>query len=223
LATFDFSGTLPQTKALISSAQLRNRYNDLKTHINTNNVSGVVFGTTASAAQYQAFLLDATKLAGTWTHVVRTDAAMEFTGAGSLAHGDILFVNSSGQVTRLAAGTSGRKLQTNGAGADPTWVSVATTNAWSQKTTNFSTTAGGRFKCTSGVTSIALHTPADGEAEFYIKPEIGNDLAANTIALTGAMNVAGAAAANYTLDQNAIYHFTSDGTDYDVSAYQIER
>ena len=126
MATFDFTGLLPQTKALISSSQLRNRFNDLKTHINTNNVSGVVFGSTSSAAQYQAFLLDATKLAGTWTDILRSDAAIEFTGAGSLAQGDVLYVNASGQLTRLGAGTSGQYLQTQGAGANPQWITVAT-------------------------------------------------------------------------------------------------
>jgi len=40
---------------------------------------------------------------------------------GSDAHGDVYFRNSSGDLARLAVGTSGQKLTTNGAAADPTW------------------------------------------------------------------------------------------------------
>lgn len=38
------------------------------------------------------------------------------------AQGDILFVNSSGVLARLAAGTANYLLRTDGAGADPVWV-----------------------------------------------------------------------------------------------------
>jgi len=43
---------------------------------------------------------------------------------GSIAQGDIFVVNSSGNVVRLAAGTNGYFLKTQGAGADPVWASI---------------------------------------------------------------------------------------------------
>jgi hypothetical protein len=178
------------------------------------------FPVTTSAAQYEALLLDAAKTGYTFTPVLRSDAAISITGVGSLAAGDMFYFDGS-DIVRISVGSSGQTLKLSG--TVPTWTTVAAVDAWSQKTTNFTTGAGGRYKCTSGVTSIALHTPADGEAEFYIKSEIGNDFSANNVAFTGAMNIAGAAATSYVLDQDAIYHFTSDGTDYDVAAYQIER
>ena len=44
---------------------------------------------------------------------------------GSLAQGDIFYVNSSGAVARLPAGTSGKFLKTQGTGADPTWDTIS--------------------------------------------------------------------------------------------------
>jgi len=219
VATFSYSGLLPQTKALISSAQLRNRYNDIKDHINTNNVSGVVFGSTSGAAQYQSFLLDATKLAGTWNHVLRADGAIQLTGVSSLADGDMLYFNGTNLV-EVSVGTTGDTLKLSG--TTPTWTTVTAIDSWSQKTTDFSAAANGKYKCTSGVSTITLPSPT-GTTEFYIKPEIGNSFVTNNVALSGAMNVAGVAAASYTLDEEAIYYFTSDGTDYDVAAMPIER
>jgi hypothetical protein len=46
---------------------------------------------------------------------------------GSAARGDILYRNATAW-TRLAAGTSGNYLKTQGAGADPTWASVGVAN-----------------------------------------------------------------------------------------------
>lgn len=42
MATFDWTGSLPQTKAKIASAQLRSRFGDVKTYLNTLNPSGGV-------------------------------------------------------------------------------------------------------------------------------------------------------------------------------------
>jgi len=103
---------------------------------------------------------------------------------------------------------------------DATWVDPF---SWTQKTSNFTTAASGKYKCTSGVTGITLHAPASGAEEFVIKPEIGNSFQTNPITLTGAMNVGGVAAASFPLNQNVVYRFTTNGTDYDVSAEQLAR
>ena len=41
-----------------------------------------------------------------------------------LTQGDIFYVNASGQIARLAAGTDGQFLQTNGAGQNPEWADL---------------------------------------------------------------------------------------------------
>lgn len=59
------------------------------------------------------------------TKVVKTNAPV-FT-LGSDAQGDIYYRNGSGAIDRLAAGTSGHFLKTQGAGANPTWASASVT------------------------------------------------------------------------------------------------
>lgn len=49
-------------------------------------------------------------------------------GLGKIAtgtHGQVLYYNASGQLTTLAPGSSGQYLQTGGAGANPSWTTVA--------------------------------------------------------------------------------------------------
>ncbi|MBN2256683.1 MAG: hypothetical protein JW704_02515 [Anaerolineaceae bacterium] len=84
---------------------------------NVGNVDGVDVSTLASTVS--------SHIGNTSNpHSVTASQAGAVAVPGGSAHGDILFRNSSGW-TRLPAGTSGYKLQTNGAGADPTWVAVA--------------------------------------------------------------------------------------------------
>lgn len=45
----------------------------------------------------------------------------------SQAANDIIYASSSTQLARLAAGTAGQVLTTNGAGSAPTWSSVSST------------------------------------------------------------------------------------------------
>lgn len=61
---------------------------------------------------------------------------------GSDAQGDVYYRNGSGVFTRLAPGTSGQYLQTQGAGANPQWVDLTSpswTTATEQATTSGST------------------------------------------------------------------------------------
>jgi hypothetical protein len=48
------------------------------------------------------------------------------TGFTTYAHGDILYGDSSKQLNKLTAGTSGYVLSTNGSGADPSWIPMST-------------------------------------------------------------------------------------------------
>ena len=90
------------------------------------------------------------------------------------------------------------------------------------RSSNFSTANGGKYLVGSSVTAITIHSPAAAD-EFWIKPDIANDFETNPITLGGAMNIAGVVATSYVLNENVIYHFVSDGTNYDVSAEVIER
>lgn len=102
---------------------------------------------------------------------------------------------------------------------DATWAAIT---GFTAKTSNFTTAAGGKYRCSSGVTSVALHTPTGGD-EFWIKPDISNSLGTNPIAFTGTPQIAGAASTAYSANENVIYHFVANGTNYDVSAEVIAR
>lgn len=59
---------------------------------------------------------------GSWSLTSILAAVKGGTGFSSYSRGDILFGNASGTLSKLAAGTSGYVLSTNGSGADPTWI-----------------------------------------------------------------------------------------------------
>lgn len=219
MAAFDYTGSLPQYKGLVSSAQLRNRYNDIKTHLLAVNALGLTLPTSvASAAQYDALLLNSGKTGFDFAKVFRSDAAAALVTAG-LAAGDLIYYNGTNFV-RVAVGSSGTTLKLSG--TTPTWTSVAAPNTWENKSSNFTSANGGRYQLSSGVTSIALHSPAAGD-EFWIKPQVGTSWITNPVAFTGTPNIAGAASTAFSATENGIFHFVSNGTDYDVAAYPIAR
>jgi hypothetical protein len=58
------------------------------------------------------------------------------------AEGDLIYGGTSGAATRLAAGTAGQILQTNGSGSAPSWVTSSSGNSSSSGISLFSTIAG---------------------------------------------------------------------------------
>jgi hypothetical protein len=77
------------------------------------------------------------------------------TGFTTYAHGDILYGDSSKQLNKLTAGTSGHALFTNGPGADPYWGSVATGQTIASSTNStiaFYSGTGSSIKGRSGFT-----------------------------------------------------------------------
>jgi len=78
---------------------------------------------------------------GTSTSLARADHTHQVTGLAitSQAQGDVLYFNGSAWV-RLPAGTAGQRLQTNGAGANPSWVDAGTT-AIAEQTGTITTTS----------------------------------------------------------------------------------
>jgi hypothetical protein len=61
---------------------------------------------------------------GSWSLVNILAATKGGTGYSSYNRGDILYGNSSGTLSTLAAGIAGSVLSTNGSGADPTWIAM---------------------------------------------------------------------------------------------------
>jgi len=55
---------------------------------------------------------------------VSADGVVNFSDVSNLAQGDVLYFNGT-NITRLGAGSAGEVLQTNGTGANPSWISVS--------------------------------------------------------------------------------------------------
>jgi len=98
MATFDFTGTLPQFKALIASAQLRNRYNDLKTHLNTFNPAGLTLPAADGTAN-QALVTDG-DLTSSWSNVIRSNVDLAHSG-GNGTSGQVLQSDGDGTTSWL--------------------------------------------------------------------------------------------------------------------------
>ena len=213
-------GTEPTVGQQRSPVQLSDRFDYLLDVLNALvGLGEYSFPDAASAGTTNKALLSAGNGTTSWGHVARADALLNISGVSSLAAGDMLYFNGTNLV-EISVGSSGQALKL--AGAVPTWTSLTTPEAWQNKTSNFTTASGARYQCSSGVTSIALHSPAAGD-EFWIKPSIGTSFITNSIAFTGSPQLAGAASTAFTLSENGIYHFVSNGTDYDVAAYPIAR
>ena len=88
------------------------------------------------------------------------------TGFTSYAHGDILYGDSSKQLNKLTAGTSGQALITNGPGSDPYWGTVS---------------AGGAGTVAVGVSGRVSYYPGAGSS---VKDAAGVDYSTSTNILT---------------------------------------
>jgi len=151
----------------------------------------------------------------------QVDGAHAGTGAGNIlkipadiTHGDLFFVDATGNVTRLAPGTAGYFLKTQGAGADPVWA-AATATVWSVVTTSSDYTAtDGEFVLADSSTSaitITLPSPAEN-ARVGVKK---TDSSTNTVTVSpaGAETIDGAS--SLTIDtQYESYTLISDGTNW---------
>lgn len=214
------AGTQSTTGEQRSPIQITDRFNYILGVLNDVVGEGEFsFPDVASTGTTNKALLSDGDGTTSWGHVIRGDALLAVTGVSSLAAGDMLYFNGTNLV-EVSVGTSGQTLKL--AATVPTWTTTGTVDAWQNKTGNFTTANGARYQCTSGVTSIALHSPAAGD-EFFIKPAIGTSFVTNPISFTGASLVAGGASTAYTANENVIYRFVSNGTDYDVSGEVLAR
>lgn len=105
---------------------------------------------------------------------------------------------------------------------DGTWQDPRTFTPWETKTSNFNITDKGQYSINTGLNAQLPAPTATFTA--IIKPAIGQDFTVTPAVLVrnGSETIAGDAA-NYTMDINAEYKITSNGTNYDISIAPIGR
>jgi hypothetical protein len=103
-----------------------------------------------------------------------------------------------------------------------TWSDPRTFTPWTTRTINFTAVDKAQYSCNTGL-SIQLPAPT-ATINFRVKPAIGQDFTAtpSTLVRAGSEQIAGDTA-SFTMDVNAIYEITSNGTNWEVSITPIGR
>jgi len=130
-----------------------------------------------------------------------------------IAQGDIFYVDASGNIVRLPAGSAGQFLKTQGAGANPTWASPP--GGWTVKNISANYTAADgealAVDASAGAVTITLPSPSNG-ARVRVKK---TDASSNTVTVqpSGTETIDGAS--SHTISQkNEAYEYVSDGTNW---------
>lgn len=105
---------------------------------------------------------------------------------------------------------------------DGTWQDPRTFTPWETKTSNFTATDKGQYSINTGL-NVQLPSPT-ATITIVVKPAIGQDFTAtpSTLVRAGSEKIANDAA-SYTMNINAEYKITSNGTDWEVSLSSIGR
>jgi hypothetical protein len=166
--------------------------------------------------------------AGNGGRVVRLNAgatAWEYARAAmvdgsSFVAGDIL-VHTGTEFTKLAKGSEGQLVGITSGNVAYRTVASGLTD-WETKTSNFSATDKGQYSINTGL-NVQLPPPT-ATITIVVKPAIGQDFTVtpSTLVRAGSEKIANDAA-SFTMDVNAEYRITSNGTDYDVSIAPIGR
>lgn len=116
-----------------------------------------------------------------------------------------------------SGGTAATWLEGNGSWTDP-----RTFTPWTTRTVNFTAVDKAQYSINTGL-NVQLPSPT-ATINFRVKPAIGQDFTAtpSTLVRAGSEQIAGDAA-NFTMDINAIYEITSNGTNWDVAVMPIGR
>ena len=116
-----------------------------------------------------------------------------------------------------SGGTALRWLEGNG-----TWSDPRTFTPWETRTVNFTAVDKAQYSINTGL-NVQLPSPT-ATITIVVKPAIGQDFTVtpSTLVRAGSEQIAGDAA-NYTMDINAEYKITSNGTNWDVSIAPIGR
>jgi hypothetical protein len=156
------------------------------------------------------------------------DIVLDCNGSGKVRYADgssDTEIASKGYVQGVAftagnvpsGGTASTWLEGNGIWTDP-----RTFTPWEVKTSNFNATDKGQYSMNAGVNAQLPAPTATFTAVF--KPAIGQDFTVTpgVLVRAGSEKIANDTA-SYTMDINAEYKITSNGTDYDVSIAPIGR
>lgn len=116
-----------------------------------------------------------------------------------------------------AGGTSSTYLR-----GDGTWQDPSTYTAWETRTSNFTAVNKAQYSINTGL-NVQLPPPT-ATINIRVKPAIGQDFSVtpSTLVRAGSEKIANDAA-NFTMDVNAEYNITSNGTDYDIAIIPIGR
>jgi len=129
-----------------------------------------------------------------------------------IAQGDIFYVDGSGNVVRLAAGTSGQYLRTQGAGANPVWASAP--GGWNviSKNTNYTASDGDcvLVDASSGNITITLPEPSK-DIQVNVKKI---DSSANVVTVVPNGGSIDGESSKEISTQYESYFFISDGTNW---------
>ena len=138
----------------------------------------------------------------------------------SFVAGDILVHNGT-EFTKLAKGSEGQLVGITSGNVAYRTVASGLTD-WEVKTANFTATDKAQYSINTGL-NVQLPSPT-ATITIVVKPAIGQDFTVtpSTLVRAGSEKIANDAA-NYTMDVNAEYKITSNGTDWDVSIASIGR
>jgi len=210
--TLSYSTILPQFKKLIKSAQLRTLFNDIKNRFDSLNPDNLNFPLKAGNGG-RVVRLNAGATAWEYARAAMVDGS-------SFVAGDIL-VHTGTEFTKLAKGSEGQLVGITSGNLAYRTVATGLTD-WEIKTSNFTATDKGQYSINTGL-NVQLPSPT-ATINFRVKPAIGQDFTAtpSTLVRAGSEQIAGDAA-SFTMDVNAIYEITSNGTNWDVSIAPIGR
>ena len=210
--TLSYSTILPQFKKLIKSAQLRTLFNDIKNRFDSLNPDNLNFPLKAGNGG-RVVRLNAGATAWEYARAAMVDGS-------SFVAGDIL-VHTGTEFTKLAKGTEGQLVGITSGNVAYRTVATGLTD-WEIKTSNFTATDKAQYSINTGL-NVQLPPPT-ATITIVVKPAIGQDFTVtpSTLVRAGSEKIANDAA-SYTMNINAEYKITSNGTDYDVSVTPIGR
>ena len=132
-----------------------------------------------------------------------------------IAQGDIFYVDGTGNIARLPAGTAGQFLQTQGSGANPQWATAPGGWTVTKVTANYTASDGEivLVDASGGAVTVTLPTPSSG-ARVRVKKI---DASTNTVTVSpsGTETIDGASSHSIS-QQYETYEYVSDGTDWYV-------
>jgi hypothetical protein len=210
--SFSFIKPLPLNNNQRNAKEIADAITELRDGLTTFNPDDLVLPSKVDGAN-KALSLNAGETALVFNAVARVDAS-SFVNQDIAVHNGSLF-------TRLGKGTEGQLLGVTSGNLAYRTVATGLTD-WEINISNFTATDKGQYSINTGL-NVQLPPPT-ATITIVVKPAIGQDFTAtpSTLVRAGSEQIAGDAA-SYTMNINAEYKITSNGTDYDVSVTPIGR